>query len=97
MEGQLCSPEIIVPSADMQKMEPLIPVKPSREEAPTGRGGQQFTRLCQPSSAFLFFIIGFIFVPLMFDRRVNDGVAVEVPNATDKVARDCFRERQKFI
>lgn len=66
-----------------------LPVKPSREEAPTGSRSEQSLRGSQPCS-FLLFLIRFfcnivILVPLIREALVDNRSAVKIPDATNEV------------
>ena len=79
--------EIVIPRADQGEVEPFVPVKPAREEAPTRRRRQQLVRfrslrIPRWSSARA------VGVPFLRERSVDDGRAVPVADATDEIGRD---------
>jgi hypothetical protein len=83
------SPKIVVPLADMQKVETFVPIKASWEEAATGSRGQQGFWFCQTralGSRLLVVVSMFdrraIVIPFIGEGRVYNRCSVKVSNTS---------------
>jgi hypothetical protein len=79
-------------------MKAFVPQKAAREEGPRGNAGEEFVRPfellliprarlgCLLPKAFIFFFV------LDCIRPVDNGVAIEIPDAAEKVRKEGARE-----